>query len=260
MSQSPFLSELASRAVLAQQYAMQNNDIEILTETNLTSASEELLIQDMGDATYPAQVWGSDDVPMVVHRMAAAGAASLWGYAARMTAVGEVETLIVRQLAKHGGCEYLAIDGQVGGWTMAKSAPHFTSAVLGCGGHRFSVGEPAFSRAREALTKAEQLQPNWNGRGGVRPSSGAIRQARRFLALLPRYFPAPAVEPSGDGEVNFVWRRGADYVEFGLYDEGAASYFARVGGKETLEDLVAPLVRLPDGLRVALEAFSDGGL
>lgn len=128
---------------------------------------------------------------------------------------------------------------------------------------RASDGPPAVSLStlatdqdvQQRLEQLTHLQPGWNGRGGVVPTQAAIDDARSFYALLPSTSREPTVEPSGDGEINFVWRAGGDYLEIGFDGDGALSYYGEVGGREVLNDLPGIPAALPRELRIALSAF-----
>lgn len=102
------------------------------------------------------------------------------------------------------------------------------------------------------------LPNNWNGHDGRAPSAAAVAQAKEFYGLLSSDGPVPAVEPSGDGEINLVWRGPNQYLELGLYGDGALSYYGKIEGAEILGDLIAVPAVLPKELRIALATMGDG--
>lgn len=80
---------------------------------------------------------------------------------------------------------------------------------------------------RSALNKLPLLPKNWDGHGGVAPAIGAIEEAQLFASRLAPAAFEPAIEPSGDGEINFVWRSHDLYVEVGFDGDGEASYLIK---------------------------------
>lgn len=112
----------------------------------------------------------------------------------------------------------------------------------------------------DGLAALLSLAPNWNDYGGVVPSVAAVSDARQFYHLLPADAATPAVEPSGDGEVNLVWRTAESYLEVGFYGDGVMSYYGKIRGEELLGDLEPLPAELPDDLRIALIAIGDASV
>ncbi len=114
--------------------------------------------------------------------------------------------------------------------------------------------DPVFAQLDELLS----LPDNWNGYDGRAPSADAVAQAKEFYGLLSSDGPTPAIEPSGDGEINLVWRGPNRYLELGLYGDGALSYYGKIDGAEILGDLATVPAILPKELRIALATMGDG--
>lgn len=117
--------------------------------------------------------------------------------------------------------------------------------------------------AKQTIVSAIQslagLRLNWDGRGGLAPSESTIQEAIAFLDEMPPWASMPSVEPSGDGEINLVWKSGARYVEVGFDGVGEASYLEAVGDDLTY-DAFAARGKLPGGVINALSRVSNAVL
>lgn len=51
-------------------------------------------------------------------------------------------------------------------------------------------------------------QPDWDGFGADPISSETLMLARRFLNVVPRWWPMPDIAPGADGTIGFEWRYG----------------------------------------------------
>lgn len=90
----------------------------------------------------------------------------------------------------------------------------------------------------------------------LNPSRRTVREALRFLDLLPRWTPLPAVGRADDGEINFFWRRTGVFIDVGLYGDGNLYYLARIDSLDLDRDGMQPIGApvLPRDLIVALGA------
>lgn len=90
----------------------------------------------------------------------------------------------------------------------------------------------------------------------LNPSPDTVREALRFLDLLPRWSPLPTVGRADDGEINFFWRRTGVFIDVGFYGDGNLYYLARIDAldldRDGMEPLGAPV--LPKDLIIALGA------
>lgn len=92
---------------------------------------------------------------------------------------------------------------------------------------------------------------NWDGRGGVPPRAETIQALKTLYWLLPRLH-EPVIQCAGDGEVSMAWRNQDAYLELGVDDDGAFSYFGRANDQEPL---LGDLDRVPDSLPESLVDF-----
>lgn len=154
---------------------------------------------------------------------------------------------------------YVASNYDFGGWPSAKpwdaEPPTFFLEAKNYPGGGILTAE-----TERALDQLLSLPDNWNGHGGVPPSAAAVDQAKMFYRLLSTDMATPAIEPSGDGEVNFVWRAPGKYLEVGFSGDGLMSYYGKLGGDEILDDIDPMPATLPKELRIALVAITDGRL
>ena len=105
------------------------------------------------------------------------------------------------------------------------------------------------------------LAPGWDGYDGHAPTPEAIAQAKSFIATMPTDVRSPEVEPSGDGEINLVWRSDAAYLEVGFCGDQQFSFFGKTktAPEERLfGDVPLSANRLPLGLHWLMKQFADG--
>ena len=90
----------------------------------------------------------------------------------------------------------------------------------------------------------------------LNPSEETVKEALRFLDLLPPRIPMPIVGRADDGEINFFWRRTGVFIDVGFYGDGNLYYLARIEAsdldRDGMEPIRAPV--LPRDLIVALAA------
>ncbi|MDR7231773.1 hypothetical protein J2X45_002873 [Caulobacter sp. BE264] len=115
-------------------------------------------------------------------------------------------------------------------------------------------------QAYDQLDSLLKLRPGWDGYSGHAPSEEAVHQAKAFLANLPIDLAMPAIEPSGDGEINFVWRSDAAYLEIGFCGDHHFSFFGKtktLPEKREFGDIPVTANRLPLSLQWLLNHFPD---
>ena len=88
----------------------------------------------------------------------------------------------------------------------------------------------------------ECRQPNWDGFQALPVIQDALRNAYRFLELLPLGFPAPSIGAEPDGHLTLEWHRGARRtLSVSVSPDGDLHYAALIGpnqvyGTETFVD------------------------
>lgn len=114
--------------------------------------------------------------------------------------------------------------------------------------------------ARNAIQALAALGDNWDGHGGVAPSTLTIAEATAFIRRLPEGVAVPAVEPSTDGEINLVWRSRVTYLEVGFDGDGIASYLAKSldSGRREFADF--PASDMPKTLTKHVPRVASAGL
>ena len=98
-----------------------------------------------------------------------------------------------------------------------------------------SLGSGIEVAFEELLKVAGQCSsPNWDGYGAAPVSHETIRQARRFLEVLPLGTPAPSVGAEPDGHITFEWYKSARRVlSVSISPEGDLHYAALFGLSKT---------------------------
>ena len=86
------------------------------------------------------------------------------------------------------------------------------------------------------------------------PTDDAVREALRFLDLLPPQIRSPHIGAADDGEINFSWIADGVFIDVGFRGDGQLHYHARVESKAIAggEDAPFPSRTLPRQLEAAL--------
>jgi hypothetical protein len=67
------------------------------------------------------------------------------------------------------------------------------------------------------LYSYKELNNNWDGYGGSRPSDAIINTAKSFLDILKNnQINNPKIMVAGDGEIAFSWKNNKNYIEISL--------------------------------------------
>ena len=106
-----------------------------------------------------------------------------------------------------------------------------------------------------------KLAPGWDGYNGHAPTPEAVAQAKSFIATMPTDMRGPEIEPSGDGEINLVWRSAAAYLEIGFCGDQQFSFFGKtksVPEERIFGDVPLSANRLPLALHWLMKQFADG--
>lgn len=115
-------------------------------------------------------------------------------------------------------------------------------------------------RAYAQLDALLKLPPGWDGYLGHAPTEEAVSQAKAFIANLPSALAMPVIEPSGDGEINLVWRSEAAYLEIGFCGDNHCSFFGKTKTqpeKREFGDIPISANRLPLSFQWLLNHFPD---
>jgi hypothetical protein len=76
----------------------------------------------------------------------------------------------------------------------------------------------------------ECRQPNWDGFQALPVTQDTLRNAYRFLELLPLGFPAPSLGAEPDGQLTLEWHRSARRtLSVSVSPDGELHYAAHVG-------------------------------
>ncbi|MFG6549430.1 hypothetical protein ACGYLV_10250 [Sulfitobacter sp. M21595] len=139
------------------------------------------------------------------------------------------------------GFNTLLFDGAPGSSSVASTVPaNPRSAGIALQGNRKSFSffdrrsafkeiPPKFSAAYREMLEFKSLPEGWDGAGSSRISDECINAALAFLALLPADVPAPDPSASGDGTVDWYWRKGSFAATVTFYSSQRAAYFALTG-------------------------------
>lgn len=112
--------------------------------------------------------------------------------------------------------------------------------------------------AESALSEIQEEASisDWDGRGAAPLNAASLREARRFLALLPTGFPTPQIGADPDGEIALEWfgRRGW-VISISLSPTREITYaglfgVSRVRGREFFGDEIPETI--VEGIRRAI--------
>jgi hypothetical protein len=95
---------------------------------------------------------------------------------------------------------------------------------------------------RNTLRRYRLLPDNWDGEGGVPPSSDIVEMAIAFLDGLPPNLDLPRPMVEGEGEITLLWKSPNIYLEIGFLGGDHISYYGQHGtselvGEETFDGI-----------------------
>lgn len=89
--------------------------------------------------------------------------------------------------------------------------------------------ETIVARIRSCLALGEPpRETDPAGNPVIHPSADAVKEAVRFVNMLPPRIPLPKVGRADDGEINLIWRNGDAFIDVSVRGDGEIVYFARV--------------------------------
>jgi hypothetical protein len=106
-----------------------------------------------------------------------------------------------------------------------------------------------FDRAISNIRRLGSYASGWNGPGTVAPTPSTVQDAEVFLRYLFGHSLgiSPHISASGDGEINFYWKREGFILDLGFQGDGFYSYYADLpNGREMMEDAAALSQPLPE--------------
>jgi hypothetical protein len=107
---------------------------------------------------------------------------------------------------------------------------------------------PVLDRAISTIRRLGSYESEWNGPGTVAPTPSTVHDAAVFLRYLFGHSLGmpPHITASGDGEINFYWKREGFILDLGFQGDGFYSYYADLpNGHEMMEDAAALSQPLP---------------
>lgn len=109
-------------------------------------------------------------------------------------------------------------------------------------------GDRQDNKAIQRIRELGLYNENWDGVGGIPPTSQAINEAEQFLrALLGRNIMLPHISLAADGEINFLWKLNDIRFDLGFYGDQTYSYYGKdKDGNEYMEDEASILSALPE--------------
>ena len=135
---------------------------------------------------------------------------------------------------------------------MTCSAPEITPTSDG--------RETIVTRIRSYLALSEPPpEADPTGNPVIYPSADAVKEAVRFVNLLPPRIPLPKVGRADDGEINLIWRNGDAFIDVGVRGDGEIVYFARVERSGIVCDGTASIAGepLPRDLAAAIVSIRE---
>ncbi|MER8859448.1 hypothetical protein NKI09_17600 [Mesorhizobium sp. M0757] len=81
------------------------------------------------------------------------------------------------------------------------------------------------------------LETDWDGAGGVTPSSETVANALSFIDLLPLGSIPTGAMVEGTGEVGFYWKKPGTYIDI-TFDQSNIVYYAKVPHPDSNEPMV----------------------
>lgn len=108
------------------------------------------------------------------------------------------------------------------------------------------------------LTSYESLPEDWDGYGGIAPTSEAVSNATDFVSLLPADLPLPKPMLSGNGVVGLYWKTENLYLDIEFEGDGTYSYYAEKSGDSARYDdkISITSAELPEELEQILYSLS----
>lgn len=88
----------------------------------------------------------------------------------------------------------------------------------------------------QKINNYRNLEPNWDGYGGERPSESAITDSITILKRLPEHILPDRIGLASDGEISFVWDRPYIFADFGFTGGGVFTYYTNVYGSKYYGD------------------------
>lgn len=86
----------------------------------------------------------------------------------------------------------------------------------------------AWGRLRSDLQRWQTLPDDWDGDGGIAPSSATLADGRAFLdALEAGNAPPPSLGVAGDGEIEFKWTKEDGFASVSFLSDGHLVAYVR---------------------------------
>ena len=83
-----------------------------------------------------------------------------------------------------------------------------------------------YSELYNELSSYSELNENWDGYNGARPSDDIIETVRVFLSILKNYkIHHPGIMVSGSGEIALFWKNNKNYIEIDFDLKNKLSFF-----------------------------------
>ena len=115
-------------------------------------------------------------------------------------------------------------------------------------GYVQKVKPTARDKIAATLTSYLDLDEDWDGYGGVRPTDKAVRDTLEFLNALPEDKVPPKPMLAGSGEVGLFWDIEGFYCDVGFEGDGTYSYYGELNDAHSIGDEEVPVGVFPEEL------------
>lgn len=110
-----------------------------------------------------------------------------------------------------------------------------------------------YSKVYKELSTYSNLNKNWDGYNGNKPSDDVIKTVKSFLNILKNHkIHHPRIMVSGSGEVALFWKNNENYIEIDFDLKNKLSFFYELGIDIYGEDDVATDGLIPQKLHYSL--------
>jgi hypothetical protein len=110
-----------------------------------------------------------------------------------------------------------------------------------------------YSKLYKELSTYSELNNNWDGYNGIKPSDDIIETVRIFLNILKNHkIHYPRIMVSGSGEVALFWKKNKNYIEIDFDIKNKLSFFYELGTDIYGEDDVVINGLIPKKLNYSL--------
>lgn len=111
-----------------------------------------------------------------------------------------------------------------------------------------------YHKIYKELFSYRELQHNWDGYGGIRPSEEIINTTKNFMNILENNeIINPKIMVSGTGEIGLFWKNKDNYIEVDFDENEYFTYFYKIDNKIYGEDDIPLNQNIPNRLLYVLK-------